>query len=165
MGMIWNGKQLRKHIAWTPEKNMTKKQIEKELERQAVLFEERCKSGQYLDGSIKFSDFIDQWLSDYAEKQLKAKTLARYKELIGRIVPALGHIRLDRLQPHHLLQFYDNLAEDKIRNDRSFQAAIDINALIKRKMLIKDFLTACDISNATLHVACSGKNANEKTAN
>lgn len=40
-----SGKQIFQSMTWTPEKGMTKKQIEKELERQAVLFEENCKKG------------------------------------------------------------------------------------------------------------------------
>ena len=42
-GYDLNGKQIRKHMTWTPEPGMTERQIAKELERQKVLFEERCK--------------------------------------------------------------------------------------------------------------------------
>ena len=37
------GKQIRQSMTWTPLPNMTKKQIEKELIRQATLFEESVK--------------------------------------------------------------------------------------------------------------------------
>ena len=59
-----NGKQIRRHTTWKPTPGMTKKQIEKELDRQTVLFEERCRTGQYLDGSIRFADFVDKWMKD-----------------------------------------------------------------------------------------------------
>ena len=52
-----NGKQIRRHMTWTPPAGMTAKQAEKEVNRQAVLFEERVRTGTYLDGSIKFADF------------------------------------------------------------------------------------------------------------
>ena len=163
-GYDMNGKQLRKHITWTPEAGMTKKQIQKELERQTVFFEEKCKTGQFLDGAMKFSDFAEQWLSDYGEKHLKAKTFVRYKDVLRRVIPALGHIRLDRLQPQHLMQFYDNLAEDNIRTDIKYTATVDLRALIKGKMLIKDFLSLAGISDASLKAAFKGKNVKEKTA-
>ena len=35
-----NGKQIERSITWKPSDNMTPKQIEKELKRQVILFEE-----------------------------------------------------------------------------------------------------------------------------
>lgn len=40
-GYDLNGKQIRRHLTWTPEPGMTARQIKKELDRQAVLFEEK----------------------------------------------------------------------------------------------------------------------------
>lgn len=37
-----NNEQIKHNTTWKPEPGMTKKQIEKELNRQAVLFEEKC---------------------------------------------------------------------------------------------------------------------------
>lgn len=68
-GYDLNGKQIRRHLTWTPEPGMTKRQIQKELDRQAVLFEEKCRNGQVLDGNIKFVDFAEKWFTEYAEKQ------------------------------------------------------------------------------------------------
>ncbi len=39
-----NGTQIRRSMTYTPEPGMTERQIEKELKRQAVLFEENCKN-------------------------------------------------------------------------------------------------------------------------
>ena len=55
-GYDGSGKQIRKHLTWKPAPSMTQKQIEKELKRQTVLFEEKCQTGQFIDGSIKFSE-------------------------------------------------------------------------------------------------------------
>lgn len=63
-----NGKQIRRHMTWTPPAGMTAKQAEKEVNRQAVLFEERVRTGTYLDGSIKFADFAEQWFETYAKE-------------------------------------------------------------------------------------------------
>ena len=67
-GYDLNGKQIRRHLTWTPEPGMTKRQLQKELDRQAVLFEEKCRNGQVLDGNIKFAEFAEKWFTDYAEK-------------------------------------------------------------------------------------------------
>ena len=42
-GYTLDGQQIRKHTTWTPKPGMTPKQEEKELKRQAFLFEERCR--------------------------------------------------------------------------------------------------------------------------
>ena len=51
-GYDLNGKQIRRHLTWKPEPGMTKRQLQKELDRQAVLFEEKCRNGQVLDGNM-----------------------------------------------------------------------------------------------------------------
>ncbi len=110
-----SGKQIEKSITWKPAAGMTKRQIEKELERQKVLFEEKCRTGQFLDGNITFAEFTARWLKDYAEKQLKAKTITGYKNMLPRILAAIGHIKLSKLQPHHLMEFYNSLGETGVR--------------------------------------------------
>lgn len=105
------GKQIMRSTTWRPAPGMTPKQIEKELDRQALLFEEAVKTGRYTDGNIRFQDFAERWFADYGKEHLKQRTYLRYQELTKRIYPAIGHIRLDKLQPHHLLEFYKQLAE------------------------------------------------------
>lgn len=117
-----DGKQIRKTKTWKPDAGMTERQIKKELERQAVLFEEKCKTGQVLDGNIRLADFAEQWFTDYAEKQLRPTTVAGYRKMMPRIDAAMGHIRLDKLQPHHLMRFYANLSESGVRKVTRWRA-------------------------------------------
>ena len=105
------GKQIMKSTTWKPAPGMTPKQIQKELDRQAVLFEEKVKSGRYMDGNIRFQDFAERWFEDYGKEHLRERTYLRYVELSERTYKAIGHIRLDKLQPHHLLDFYKQLGE------------------------------------------------------
>ncbi len=61
---------------------------------------------------------MERWLKDYAETNLAPKTLHRYKKMLGsRILPAMGHLKIDKIKPTHLLDFYANLQEDGIRLD------------------------------------------------
>ena len=146
-GYDLNGKQIRRTMTWTPEPGMTRRQTEKELDRQAVLFEERCRTGQVLDGNIKFANFAERWFKDYAEKQLRPTTVARYHVLMPRINAAIGHIRLDKLQPHHLMQFYNNLAETGVREDTRYQSTVDFKALLKsRGMTKREFAKQANLS-------------------
>lgn len=110
-GYDGTGKQIMKSMTYKPTPGMTPKQVEKEVNRQATLFDEQVQSGHYLSGNFKFKEFTEQWFNDYAKDHLRDRTYYRYKELTERTYQALGHIRLDRLQPHHLLEFYAQLAE------------------------------------------------------
>lgn len=51
-GYDTNGKKLAKYITWKPDRKMTPKQIEKEVQRQAILFEEKCRTGQVLHSNL-----------------------------------------------------------------------------------------------------------------
>jgi len=113
-GYDGQGKKLTETKTISIDPGLTLKQADKELQKQATLFEQEVENGTYLDGSkITLAEFTERWLKDYAEKQLAPKTLHRYKDMLkSRILPALGHHKLAKLQPTHLLQFYDNLGED-----------------------------------------------------
>ena len=90
---------------------MTTRQIEKELQRQAVLFQEKVQSGLSMDGNIKFSDFADRWMTDYSQTQHKAKGILQNQLALTRINEAIGHIKVAKLQPHHIISFLRMLEE------------------------------------------------------
>lgn len=164
-GYDLRGKQLRRHLTWTPEPGMTRRQIEKELDRQAVLFEERCRTGQVLDGNIKFADFAEKWFADYAQKQLRPRTVARYQEMLPRINAAIGHIRLDKLQPHHLMTFYDNLAESGVRNDCKCRFQDDLKMILRARSISKTaFAGQAGVSLSVLNSITQGKNVSPESA-
>jgi integrase len=107
-----NGKQIKKSMTYKPAPGMTEKQIEKAVEREAVMFEEKVKSGFSLNGNTRFADYAARWL-DVNKARFAPITYVRYETLLVRINQAIGHIRLDRLQPMHLQEFYKNLGEIK----------------------------------------------------
>lgn len=159
------GEQITKTTTWKPAPNMTKRQIEKELERQAVLFEEKCRSGVYLDGNIKLSDYVDIWIKDYAEKQLKLRTVAEYKRLTERIKKALGHIRVDKIQPHHLIEFYSDLSKEGIRQNVKYRATEKFEKVrAERKMGVQELASLAGISRNTVTCCVKGNNISQKSA-
>lgn len=161
-----NGRQIRKTMTYKPEPNMTNKQIEKELQRQAVLFEEQCQKGQVLDGNIKLADFIEQYFKDYAEGNLKKKTLVGYRGLVPVVNQALGHLRLDRIQPHHLNAFYRNLSEVGARKRVTYKPLLDFNKVLKEnKLTITKTAELSKIGFNTVKSVLSGKAVSEKTVN
>ena len=113
-GLDSNGKRIYRYTHWTPEPGMTQKQIEAELERQKILFEDKVKNGEVVDSTVYFRDFAVRWMEEYAKPRLAPKTFHRFHEYLNRIIPAIGHIRLADLLPMHLNTFYRSLAEPGI---------------------------------------------------
>jgi integrase len=109
-GYTAKGKQIEKTKTWKPTLGMTARQIEKELERQKVLFEEKCQ-GLSQSANIKFQTFAEQWFIDYAEKNLRPRTLAMMHGLEARTYAAIGHLRLDKINALQIQSFINNLAE------------------------------------------------------
>ena len=75
-GVDCNGKKIRQYMTWVPDPGMTERQIDKEVQRQAVLFEEQVKSGTSVNANIRFKDFPDKYMAEYAKLYLKPKTVA-----------------------------------------------------------------------------------------
>ena len=158
-------RQIIKSMTWTPPPKMTKKQIEKELERQAVLFEEKCRTGQFLDSTVTLAEFSERWFKDYAEKRLKTQSIIGYKGLMPRIIKALGHIRLCNLRPNHLLEFYNNLAESGIRADTKYKPIEDFKPILKSaKMTQTELSKKSGVSLTTIRACTKGNNVSKETA-
>ena len=53
------------------------------------------------------AEWMNHWLENSAAARVRPSTLDGYRSTVrNRIIPALGHHRLDRLQPEHLEVFY-----------------------------------------------------------
>lgn len=158
-GFDGTGKRIMKSLTWTPPPSLTPKQAEKEAQRQAVLFEEKCRTGQFLDNSTRFGDFTEIWMKNYAEKQLRPTTLSRYKDMLKRINAALGNMKLKDIQPHHLYTFYDNLSESGIRADVKCTPRTDFAAVLKDRGCTRQRLAdTSSVSVATVRSCCKGNN-------
>lgn len=122
-GIDSNGKQIRHRMVWIPDKDLTPRQVEKELTRQVVRFEERVKNGTGIaNGNIRFAAFAAQYMEEYGKLHLKPTTLSNYQRNLKRINQALGHLRLKDITPMHIQSFYNNLQERGIR-DRTVAVA------------------------------------------
>lgn len=99
-GMDANGKQIKKTKTVTA---TSRREAEKELAKLVAEIEK----GLFVEPSrLTFADFVQRWLRDYAETNLAPKTLFRYKQLLNsRILPVMGHLKLDQIKPVHLMEF------------------------------------------------------------
>jgi len=165
MGYDVRGVQIRKTTTWKPSPGMTSRQIEKELERRKIEFEEKCRQGRVLDGKITFAAFSDYWIKEYAEKRLRPTTVESYKLCLKRILPAIGHIKLENLQPHHLMELYANLGEDGIRENTKLVSRVDLGEYVAEEGLTKQSLAdRAGLGINTVYSALKGNAVNEATA-
>lgn len=103
-----DGKQRNQYKSYKPEPGMTKRQIEKEVQRQAILFEEDCKRG-HITAAVKFETFAEQWFEEYAKVNLRPTSYARMKQLTKRVYPAIGHKRLDKITARDIQKFVTDM--------------------------------------------------------
>ena len=106
-----NGKHKEQAMTWKPEPNMTERQIAKELNRQAVMFEEACNRG-FKTSAIKFQELAEEWFENYAKLNLRSTTYERMLQLTHRIYPAIGHLRIDKITARQLQGFVNSLAKE-----------------------------------------------------
>ncbi len=163
-GYNTQGKQIKKRMTWKPAPTMTQRQTEKELDRQAVLFEDSILKGKALGGAIKLQDFIEQWFDDYAAANLRNLTIQRYRQLTPRIYQNLGHIRIDRIQPHHLIAFYQELGQIFVSAGNKRNAKTNFKTFLKAQNLSYNELSEkSGVSLRTVKAAACGENISDKT--
>jgi len=164
-GQDYTGKKIRKYMTWVPEPDMTERQIKKELERQAVLFEEKVLSGATVNSSMRFADFAEKYLSEFAAIYLKSKTVATYTENLVRINQAIGHIRLSDLRTGHINSFYLDLQESGVRSHTTAVCKIDLQAEVGTQHgALTAFSRKAGVSRATINQTLAGKPINQESA-
>jgi len=135
------GKRLKPYtMSYKPAPGMTAKQIEKEVQRQALLFEEQCRQGVVSNSrNMKLADFCPMYL-EIKQDILAPRIWHDYKREINTlIIPMLGHIKLSELKSVHVQQFIQYLQGDVRRKK---DGTIDEDnpklstATIKRKLTI-----------------------------
>ena len=107
-----DGKQLKPWTAtFEVAPTWTEKSARKKAEAFAATFEKECKEGMTSDSRQKFGPYCDYVLEMKEQRGIKHSTIVRYKELTGRIYPAIGHIKLKDLRADHLNSFYTELGK------------------------------------------------------
>lgn len=147
----------------TPPAGMGKKKAEKWVQEQAVLFEQQVTNGLVLDSDMLLDDLIDRWFEEYANKQLKAKTLYDYRRMRGRISAGLGHLKVSKIKPAHVMAFYNNLEEKGVRRDSTYTATKALLKLLPRGTR-GELAKQAGIGQDTMRMVYAGKRVSRKTA-
>lgn len=162
-GEAQDGKKILKSMTYCPADGMTVRQIEKAVQKAAMEFERQVQQGGLVADSMTVDELFEKWFKEYAEPQLKPHTVSDYRKLVPRISAALGHIKLNKLRPGHIMQFYAQLQKSGIRLDGKYKANLAFIALYpkgKRKALVQ----AAGIAESTATRIWAGERTNLQTA-
>ena len=98
-----DGKNISRYSTWTiPEELLTSPaKIKKQLNIEAALFEQACKSGTAPAQKKKFKEYA-QYVMELKKRDKKISTVERYEELLERIYPEIGFLALAEINPEHL---------------------------------------------------------------
>ena len=106
-----DGTQISRSMTWSPAPGMSERQIEKELNRQAVIFEEECKS-RSAGGMVKFEIFAEEWFSEYAKPNLRNTTFNFLYDQRLRVYRAIGDTSMEKITVRQLQEFINSLSKD-----------------------------------------------------
>ena len=132
LGYNKSGQQIVKSMTYKPESGMKPKAVEKELNRQAVLFKEQAKQDYeqqlkreaeqqeqsdneiaYAKNHITFKELADEWLSlQEVSKELKPSSLLKMKSCKERSYNAIGNILVSKLSYRKIQAFISSLAKN-----------------------------------------------------
>lgn len=111
VGYDTKGNHKEQAMTWKPPEGLTERQIQKELNKAAVMFENACMHG-FRSTAIKFEGLAEEWFEEYAALNLRASTFEEMRKLTKRVYPALGHLRIDKITARQIQAFLNSLAKD-----------------------------------------------------
>ncbi len=162
-GLGADGRYVYRSATFTPPPKLTARQTEKAVQEFARDFEQRVQKGLFAETDLTVDGLAQKWLTEFCEPQLKPHTVEDYRKLMPRVSAAIGHIKLSRLQPGHIQEFYKQLAQPGIREDGKCRAKTAfIEAFPKGTRLA--LLEATGVSQRTLTEALAGRNVSKQSA-
>lgn len=166
-GIGADGKPLKPYTAtFKVSPTWTEKSARKKAEAFAATFEKECREGVTSDSRLKFEEYCNYVIGLKEQRGIKHSTVVRYKELTGRIYPAIGHIKLKDLRADHLNSFYTGLSKPGAGKGNSrAMPKIDIVAVLKEHSLTRTKVAEQgNISLRAVYDAAKGKAVSQDAA-
>lgn len=60
---------------------------------------------------MTLTQFYDYWKKHYANEHLEITTRTTAENIFDRLEVSLGHLKIDKITPHHILKFFEKLKE------------------------------------------------------
>lgn len=160
-----SGKQIRHFKTWTPDRPMTPRQMEKEVQRVALEFEREIELGFQSDNRQTFEQYA-RYVIGLKEQQGQAKSsIAIYQKFLKMASPIIGHIKLSEMRPQHINDLYKKVGLAGVCVYGTLEPKVDLTVLMEEVAGDrKSFARKCGMYSQTIYRVCSGKSVNKEKA-
>lgn len=164
MGRDAQDKQIRHFKTWKPERPMTARQMEKEVQRVAYEFEKEIEQGFRADNRQTFEQYSAYCYDLRVQRGDKPQTLARVKRQTARINEHIGPMKLMDIRPQHLTALYKKLSEPGQSRWLVYAApAVDFNEL-RGSDNYNEFAEKCGVYGRLIANLCRGQQITQRNA-
>lgn len=105
-----SGNSKQESITWKPTNDMTPKQIEKELQKVMIKFEEDLKNGTNIDNNIVFKDYAKTWLENRKHK-IAPSTFRDYSNTINKFNTEFGYLKIKDITSYAISKYFNSLRQ------------------------------------------------------
>lgn len=136
--MVDKGDQVERTMSWKPDPRMSERQAEKEVQKIALEFEEKCRN-TWNSSTMKFKTLAEKWFEEYGEMNLRHTSLERMKQLRERLYPVFGHIAVGKINTFQIQSFINDLS----KNGKNFRNGKPLSrkTIVHHLSLISDVFT------------------------
>jgi integrase len=128
MGLKREGQRDRRHVSGARRSDVVAKVRTLEQQRDSG-------AAQAAGKPPTVGQWLQHWLNTIAARKVRTSTLEGYRSKVSsRLVPALGHHRLDRLQPEHVEAFYAECEADGLSSSTTLQCHRILSRALKVAM-------------------------------
>lgn len=102
MGRDSRDRQIRHYRTWKPDRPMTARQMEREVQRIAYEFERDLQIGFQADNRQTFEEYAEYVIDLKERRGASPSTISIYKMFMRRLSPLIGHMKMVNIRPQHL---------------------------------------------------------------
>ena len=132
-----SGNSKQESITWKPNADMTPKQIEKELQKVMIKFEEDLKNGTNIDNNIVFKDYASTWLENRKHKIAPA-TFRDYSVTINKFNLEFGYLKIKDITSYAISKYFNRLRQ--VGANKNTGGRLSEKTISNMYMVLKDIL-------------------------
>ena len=158
-------RQIRHYKTWKPDKPMTARELNRELQRVATEFEQDLMSGFQADNKQTFAEYAAYCYTIREQRGDKPQTLARVRRQTARINEYIGQIPIQEIRPKHLTELYKKFSEPgSCRWQVYALPAVDFKTLIPEGKTCNDFARSCGVYGNLIRRLCKNQPISRQNA-
>lgn len=158
-------RQIRHYKTWKPDKPMTARELNRELQRVATEFEQDLMSGFQADNKQTFAEYAAYCYTIREQRGDKPQTLARVRRQTARINEYIGQIPIQEIRPKHLTELYKKFSEPGACRWQVYALpTVDFKELIPEGETCNDFARSCGVYGNLIRRLCKNQPISRQNA-